>query len=260
MSPWSSAFRHAHARAVKRSAAGKGDHRADFGVLVALLAIVAAVWAFVAIAGFVDRGSTQAIDESIVRGLRDPADPGRLLGPTAMWEIARDVTAMGSIPILLLVCFAVAGFLALSKLYRSLILVAAASIGGTIWTFALKELFARPRPSIDPDIVVNSASFPSGHASLSAVIYLTLAALLVRLLERRALRVYVIGCAALTTFSVGLSRVALGMHYPSDVLAGWTLGLAWALFCWTAMGLLQRRGTVETAEEAHETAASQPAE
>ena len=104
-------------------------------------------------------------------------------------------------------------------------------------------------------MVTSTSSFPSGHSSLSAVIYLTLAVLLSRLLERRALRVYVIGVAALLTLTIGISRVALGVHYPSDVLAGWTLGFGWALLCWTGMGVLQRRGAVESVHEAHEVAA-----
>ena len=164
------------------------------------------------------------------------------------------MTALGSVPVLVLVTVAVAGFLALSRLYRSLILVLTAAIGGTVWTFLLKELFARERPPLFGEAVVSTASFPSGHSALSAVVYLTLAAMLARLVERRRLRVYVVSVAALTVFLVGVSRVALGVHYPSDVLAGWTLGLAWALFCWVCMALLQRRGQIETVAEAHDAA------
>lgn len=226
----------------------------DLRLLVAMLATVASAWTFGWVASEVGEGDTQPIDEAVVWALREPHRPDAIAGSTTLGQLARDVTALGSVPVLVLVTVAVAGFLALSHLYRSLLLVLSAAIGGTVWTFLLKELFARERPRVYAEAVVSTASFPSGHSALSAVIYLTLAALLARLVERRRLRVYVVSVAALTTFLVGVSRVALGVHYPSDVLAGWTLGLAWALFCWVCMALLQRRGQVETVAEAHDAA------
>lgn len=229
--------------------------RTDLRLLVALLAIAVSVWGFVSIAEMVHEGSTQQLDERVVRAFRDREDPSRLAGGEVAEELTRDITALGSVPVLVICVLAVGGFLLLERLHRSLALVASASIGGTIWTFALKELFARPRPSLEAHVETSASSFPSGHSALSAVIYLTLAVLLARLVERRAVRVYVIGVAALTTIAIGITRVALGMHYPSDVLAGWMLGLAWALFCWTAMAVLQRRGAVETVQQAHDVAA-----
>jgi undecaprenyl-diphosphatase len=227
----------------------------DLRVLLTLLVIAGSLLVFVWVADAVDEGSTQTFDERLVLGMRDPAAPGLVAGSPVLTELARDVTALGSLPVLTLVALAAVGFLALSQLYRALLLVLAASVGGTAWTFLLKGLFARERPRLFEDAVVSATSFPSGHAALSAVIYLTIAALLARLVERRRLRAYVVGVAALATFLVGLSRVVLGVHYPTDVLAGWTLGLAWALFCWTAMTLLQRRGAVETVEDAHRPSA-----
>jgi undecaprenyl-diphosphatase len=80
---------------------------------------------------------------------------------------------------------------------------------------------------------------------MSAVVYLTLGALLARLADQRRVKLYFLAVAALLTLLVGLSRVYLGVHYPTDVLAGWSAGLVWATLCWLAARSLQRRGAVE---------------
>ena len=110
----------------------------------------------------------------------------------------------------------------------------------------MKELFGRDRPDVVPHLVaVTSSSFPSGHSMLAAILYLTLGALLARFAARRT-KVYVLTVALLTAFLVGASRVYLGVHWPTDVLAGWSLGATWALVCWLAMLWLQARGEVES--------------
>ena len=130
-------------------------------------------------------------------------------------------------------------------------LVAVSVGGGTALSSLLKLGFARPRPDLVPHAVeVYTASFPSGHAMLSAVTYLTLAALLARVQPRRRLRIYVLALAVLTSLLVGASRVYLGVHWPSDVAAGWCVGAAWALLCWLAALRLQRTGRVERADPA----------
>jgi undecaprenyl-diphosphatase len=244
MAPWSAQARLARVREMRPHAPG------DLRLLLALLSVAAALWSFLLVAGAVDAGSTQAFDQRVVELFRDPAQR-HLPISAGLEDVARDVTALGSIPLIVLVTVAVAGFLALARLRRALVLLLAAVLGGSAWTFLLKELFDRARPAFVDGAPPVDTSFPSGHSALSAVVYLTLASLLARLMERRDLRAYVIAVAALVTFLVGASRVILGMHWPSDVLAGWTLGLAWALFCWTATTALQRRGRVETPEEAH---------
>ena len=164
------------------------------------------------------------------------------------WRVAREVTALGSTPVLTGVTLAAAGYLALVGLRSSALLVLAAVGGGTALSSLLKLGFQRPRPELVPHTIqVYTASFPSGHAMLSAVTYLTLGALLMRVQSRWTVKAYVLALAVLTTLLVGASRVYLGVHWPTDVLAGWCIGAAWALICWLVALYLERGGPVETA-------------
>jgi undecaprenyl-diphosphatase len=145
----------------------------------------------------------------------------------------RDVTALGSAPVLIIAVLAVVGFLALAESYRLALFSLAASLGGLVLSSVLKYLIDRPRPELaPPDVFTFTSSFPSGHSMMSAVIYLTLAALVARLMERRRLKLYALGIAICLTLLIGASRIYLGAHWPSDVLAGWSAGAAWALLCW----------------------------
>lgn len=215
-------------------------------MLLSLLGLVFCVWAFVTVADYVSLGRAQPLDERLMRALRVPGDLSQPVGPQWLSEAVRDVTALGSAPVLVILVLAVAGALAARRQYHAVVLLLAATVGGVLLNNALKGVFARPRPDVDLHLTeVRSMSFPSGHAMESAIIYLTLAAIVSRLVESRALRLYFLGVATFLTLLVGLSRVYLGVHYPSDVLAGWTAGLAWALLCWTVASYLQRRGSVE---------------
>ena len=215
-------------------------------LLLSLLGVVFAIWAFVLVAGLVTHGRVQPLDERIMLGLRVDHDPSRPRGPEWLPGAMRDVTALGSWPVLLIFLLAVAGALAARRQYHALGLLLAASAGGILLNDLMKGLFARPRPDLALRLTdVRSLSFPSGHAMQSAIIYLTLAAFLARLVQARALKVYFVAFAFLLSFLIGFSRVYLGVHYPSDVLAGWCAGLAWALLCWTTARRLQRRGSVE---------------
>jgi undecaprenyl-diphosphatase len=115
--------------------------------------------------------------------------------------------------------------------------------GGALLSSVLKATFNRPRPDVVAHLVqVSSASFPSGHSLISAVIYPTLGAVLASLSVQRRTKIYFILSAFVLMVLIGLSRMYLGVHYPSDVLAGWTVGLAWSLACWLVSTVLQRRG------------------
>jgi undecaprenyl-diphosphatase len=143
----------------------------------------------------------------------------------------------------------VAGFVAIRRQFHALGLLVAAIGGGLLLNLALKTLIDRARPEVVPHLMQEtSASFPSGHSMLSAVVYITLGALLARLVEGIKLRVYILVVALLFTLLVGVSRAYLGVHYPTDILAGWTLGSLWAVICWLVVRFLQRRGTVESAK------------
>ena len=218
----------------------------DARLLLSLLTLVVCVWVFVTIANHVTGGRAQPIDERLMGALRVAGDLSQPIGPDWLPGAVRDITALGSAPVLVIFVLAVAGALVTRRQFHAVLLLLAATIGGVLLNNALKGLFGRPRPDTVLHLTdVRSLSFPSGHAMESAIIYLTLAAILARLVQTRTLRLYFLAVAAALTLLVGLSRVYLGVHYPSDVLAGWTAGLAWALLCWTVASYLQRRGSVE---------------
>jgi undecaprenyl-diphosphatase len=230
-------------RALARS--WPGLKRDDAVLLASLLVIVTCVWAFVAVADRVTEGHTQHLDEQILLRLR-AGSPSAPWGPAFLPGAMRDLTSLGSPTVLAMFVLAVAGSLAVRRQYHALGLLIVATVGGVLLNESLKLVFARPRPPAAFHLTeVQSMSFPSGHAMESAIIYLTMAALLARLVQPRLLRLYFIGLAFFLTFVVGVSRVYLGVHYPTDVLAGWTAGLAWALLCWTVARYLQQRGAVE---------------
>jgi undecaprenyl-diphosphatase len=210
------------------------------------LAILAGVWIFILVAYGVSAGSTQSFDERLLRSLRDPANPTETIGPKWLEEVGRDLTALGGIATLCLVTAGVSGYLLICNKYRALALLLTATLGGLLLSTLLKDLFYRPRPEIVPHLSqVMTTSFPSGHSMLSAVVYLTLGSLLASLVEQRRLKVYFLGVAFLLSFLVGVSRVYMGVHYPTDVLAGWCVGLVWALLCSLVAHRFQQRGTVE---------------
>ena len=196
-------------------------------------------------------GDTHAFDEKLMIAMRNPDDLSDPIGPEWFEEFGRDITALGGVGVLTVLTIAIAGFLILQHKKRTAIFIVAAIAGGILISTLLKSGFDRPRPDLVPHgSYVYTASFPSGHAAMSAVAYLTLGALLARVQHRRRVRIYLIILALLITIAVGTSRVYLGVHWPTDVLAGWALGVSWALVCWLAARWLQRRGKAEGYPEA----------
>ena len=220
-----------------------GGH--ELGVLLAIAGIAAGVLAFAAIADDVREGDSQTFDRRVLLSMRRAAD-GSPLGSPSFQEAARDVSALGSGTVLGLVTAIVAGFLALDGKRHMAFFLIGSVLSGTALTHLLKDIFHRPRPDLVPYAAYFSgASFPSGHSMMSAVTYLTLGALLARSQPGKALKAYFLLLAILLTAMVGVSRVSLGVHWPTDVLAGWIGGAVWALLCLSVTLWLQRRRTLE---------------
>jgi undecaprenyl-diphosphatase len=215
-------------------------------MILAVLLVAAAMWTFAALANAVVEGQTHAFDEAVLLAMRTPADPADPWGPHWFETFLRDCTALGDAGVLTIITLIVIGFLLLQGKTRVTVMVVIAVAGAMLLSTMLKRGFDRPRPALVPhDVRHDSASFPSGHAMLAAVVYLTLGALLARVQPRRRLKIYVLSVAVLLTVLVGCSRVYLGVHWPTDVLAGWAAGAAWALGIWGMAFWLQQRGEIE---------------
>jgi undecaprenyl-diphosphatase len=206
----------------------------------------AALFLFTRIASEVVAGDTRAFDESVLLALRSAGDVSDPIGPLWLEEMMRDFTALGGTGILTMLTIAVAGFLLLTRKSHAAAMILVSVASGVLLSSLLKWGFARPRPELVPHgAIVYTRSFPSGHAMMSAVVYLTLGALLARTQARSSVKAYLLAIASLLTILVGVSRVYLGVHWPTDVIAGWALGSVWALLSWLAMLWLQERGDVE---------------
>ncbi len=189
-------------------------------------------WAFLELASAVVAGNTLGADRAILLALRDPADPARPLGPTWLQEMMRDFTAMGGVAVLGLIATMLVLYFAMARRYRSVLFVLGTIGGALVLSSLLKLGFDRPRPDLVPyGSHVYTASFPSGHSLLSATTYLTCGVLFARLHSRWRMRAFAMVMAVLLTFWVGVSRIYLGVHWPSDVLAGWSVGAAWTALC-----------------------------
>jgi undecaprenyl-diphosphatase len=222
----------------------------EVGPLLSFLALSLGTWAFVSLAGEVREGDTAAFDRTILLSLRNPNDLSDPIGPTWLEEGARDITALGGHVVLALVTLTVVAYLLLTRRRAAAAFVVVAVGGGMLLSMALKLGFERPRPDLVPHATrVYTASFPSGHSMLSASTYLTLGALLARVEKMWRVRVFLVGVAVALTLIVGVSRIYLGVHWPSDVLAGWCGGAAWASLCWFVALQLQRKGQVEAPGE-----------
>ena len=215
--------------------------RTELWLLVGTLALLGIILVILNLAGEVLDGDTLEFDKRMLAALRKADNPAQPIGPAWLEMAAFDITALGGPTVLGMTVAAVVGFLVLQGMYRNAAFVFLASVGGWLLNDLLKEVFARPRPQVVPHLrQVMSLSFPSGHALTSAAIFLTLGALLMRVAQSRLVKFYIMFIAMTTTLLVGATRVYLGVHYPTDVLAGWLIGISWALFCWLLERSLER--------------------
>jgi len=213
-------------------------------LLWASATIAAGVLLLVIVGTAIDRGHEFAIDRALLLALRRPGDLAVPIGPHWLEAAMIDVTALGGTTVLTLIVTLTVIALAIERRWLTLTLVLGATIGGSITVEIVKALVGRARPLVVPHLVqVSSLSFPSGHSANSAIVYLTLATMLAQIIQHRPLRRFVLAVAILLALAIGCSRVYLGVHWPSDVLAGWSFGALWAV-AWWAIGarIRLRRG------------------
>ncbi len=197
-------------------------------ILVVMISI--GLFAFIRLTGRVVDGTTVDFDYQLLLMLRNPADLADPVGPEWLEVIVRDLTALGGVVTLGLLTLAVCGYFWLQHKPRMALFVLLSIAGGSLFNSVLKEFFERPRPDLVPHSTAAAmSSFPSGHAMMSAVAYLTLGALLAHASSKISIKIYILGWSLVLTILVGVSRVYLGVHWPTDIIAGWIAGGVWAL-------------------------------
>ncbi|WJG11023.1 phosphatase PAP2 family protein [Aliiglaciecola sp. LCG003] len=200
---------------------------------------------FVELAGVVLHGGTAALDEKILLSFRIVTDVGDPIGPKWVEEMMRDITALGGVGMLVFMTFIVLVYLLMEKYNKAALLLFVAIASGMAVSFTLKYGITRPRPDLVPHgSYVYTSSFPSGHAMMSALVYFTIAGLLSHIKLRKRVKSYFFFVATLLTISIGISRIYLGVHWPTDVLAGWLLGVGWAILTLFVLRYLKYRGWI----------------
>lgn len=223
--------------------------RRDFEIwsLIVLALVVGAVWGLAELTDEVLEGGTRSLDRTILLMLRTTGDLSDPIGPAWMEEAGRDLTALGGTIVIGGATLFAAGFFLMRREIASMVFLLVSTGGGIALSSMAKGLFDRPRPDlVSYGSIVHTASFPSGHSMMAAVAYLTLGVLIARVLPQRRQKAYVLGIAITLTILVGASRVYLGVHWPTDVAAGWLAGAAWAGTCVLVARTLARYGHVES--------------
>jgi len=217
--------------------------RRELALMIALAIVALGVWGFLHIAEEMGEGETRGFDTWVLLAMRT-GDHHQPIGPEWLSLAATDITALGGFTVLTLMTVAAIGYLIITKKFADAMVLGVAVIGATILSESLKLGFSRPRPDLVAHAVETmGSSFPSGHATLSAAAYLTIGALLAHPQQKRRVKTYIHVTAVLVALLIGVSRVYLGVHWPTDVLAGWCLGAAWSILCVALASWLQRDKT-----------------
>ena len=207
-------------------------HLPEYATEITLILVSLGLLLFAALTGRMINGKTSLFDQRVLLWFRNPEDLTDPIGPQALEVVVRDITALGGVIVLALICLFVLGVLCLRKLYGLAGFILASVIAGTLMNTLLKEIIARPRPDIVPHATDAAlSSFPSGHTMMSTIVYLTLGALLSLATDNTRIKLYILAWSIVLPFMVGISRIYLGVHWPTDIIAGWIAGATWSLLC-----------------------------
>jgi undecaprenyl-diphosphatase len=216
--------------------------RGEFLLICGIVAACLGLWAFLGVAEEMGEGEHDHFEEQILRSFRRPGDLAHLKGPTWTREVAQDISSLGGASVTVILTVSVAGYLLIKGKRREGTWVICAVAGGSAVCAGLKHVFDRPRPAVVPFFAAtNDPSFPSGHSMTSAVVYLTLGVLMARSASGWTQKLFFLATGLTLSGLVGISRVMLGVHYPSDVVAGWSAGASWALLCWIVAEFADRQ-------------------
>lgn len=216
--------------------------RLEARTLAIWIAVAGAPWLFLALADEVGEGETDALDRQVLLAFRSAADPADPLGPRWFEEAMRDITALGGFTLLSVTVVVATLLLIFHDRRREALVFASTVILAQISSEVLKAIYDRDRPSlVTHGSYAYSQSFPSGHSVMAAATFFTLATVVASVEAKKRTKALIYGLAISFVVMVGISRVYLGVHWPTDVLGGWALGASWALAAWVVLGLLKVR-------------------
>lgn len=222
--------------------------RLETRVALGALGGLGVVWVILGVMELARPGFLGRMDVALLRALRQGPEMEHVIGPGAVEHAVLQLTSMGGSSVVIVWVALLMGFFVLTQRARYAVLLGFATAGGAALGYTAKYLVQRARPQVVPHLMAETSwSFPSGHATITMVVFMTLAMLLANYCQGRWAKLYVMAAALGLVVLVGATRLAMGVHYPTDVLGGWTLGLSWALVVWMVgyaldAGALQRIG------------------